>query len=175
MTQKELQQMLDSFQKEVTKKDWEIDRDVRLVSMCEDAAKIRGEEIKNDKSHQSSAGKARAQKGGKEQLQSVTSFEARSKGGITSGNNNVKSGHWKKVQEAALEIVTQEVECPHCGSKGNLNIMKRWHFDKCKWQGFDFSLVFTMDKQGISQNQIARELGITRWNVRDILNGEYGK
>ena len=27
-----------------------------------------------------------------------------------------------------------KVECPHCGKVGQLTNMKRWHFDKCKFQ-----------------------------------------
>jgi len=42
MTQKELQQMLDSFQKEVTKKDWEIDRDNQIRSISSDGGKVGG-------------------------------------------------------------------------------------------------------------------------------------
>ena len=117
-------------------------------------------------------GNARAKTGGIEQIKSVQSFENSSKGGKVQGPRNVESGHWKKVQEAALEVVTQEVKCPHCSEVGNLNIMNRWHFDKCKWQGFDFSLVHKMSNNGMSQKQIARELGITRDNVRDILSGK---
>lgn len=152
------------------KKDWEIDRDIRLKDQSKKAAKKRVETLTKEQC--SNGGKVRAANGGIEQIMKASSFESRSKGGVTSGNNNVKSGHWKKVQEAALEVVTQEVKCPHCSEVGNLNIMKRWHFDKCKWQGFDFSVVHTMSKDGISQYQIARELGITRDNVRDILSGK---
>ena len=36
MTQEELQQMLDSFQKEVTKKDWQIDNSIRLTALNKD-------------------------------------------------------------------------------------------------------------------------------------------
>jgi hypothetical protein len=25
-----------------------------------------------------------------------------------------------------------KVKCPHCGQEGDNNLMKRWHFDKCK-------------------------------------------
>lgn len=28
--------------------------------------------------------------------------------------------------------IGQQVECPHCGKKGGLGIMHRWHFDNCK-------------------------------------------
>jgi len=27
-----------------------------------------------------------------------------------------------------------KIECPHCGKVGGSNIMKRWHFDRCKWK-----------------------------------------
>ena len=130
MTREELQQMLDSFQKKVTKKDWEIERDIRFKSQSKDAAKARGKMI--DKKHQSNAGKARAEKGGIEQIKSVQSFENSSKGGKVTGRKNIENGHWKKVQEAALKVVTQKVKCPHCPKVGNMNIMKRWHFDNCK-------------------------------------------
>jgi group I intron endonuclease len=32
----------------------------------------------------------------------------------------------------AAHAARTPVECPHCGKKGHLNTMKRWHFDNCR-------------------------------------------
>lgn len=126
-----------------------------------------------DSKNQSYAGKARAKKGGVQTLLDNSSFDSRSKGGKKQGPKNVESGHWKKCQDKALEIVTQKVKCPNCPKVGPHNVMQAWHFDKCKWIGFDFSVVHKMSQDGMSNNVIAKELGITRWNVSDILNGKF--
>ena len=31
-----------------------------------------------------------------------------------------------------IALNREQVQCPHCGKIGSNNIMKRWHFDKCK-------------------------------------------
>ena len=126
-----------------------------------------------DSKNQSYAGKIRAEKGGIETLLENSSYETRSKGGKKSGKQHVESGHWKKVQQEALKVVTQRVQCTHCPKVGPRNVMQAWHFDKCKWKGFDFNQVHEMSKNGMSNNKIAQELGITRFNVSDILNGKF--
>lgn len=35
----------------------------------------------------------------------------------------------KKISESVRANI---VKCPHCDKKGNISIMKRWHFERCK-------------------------------------------
>ena len=171
MTPKELKELLNNFNEKFGHvKQWQIDRVERCKAISKDGAKARGKTLTNK--HQSTSGKERAKKGGTKALLDGSSFDSRSKGGKVTGKKHVESGHWKKVQEAALNVVTQEVSCPHCTNKGNLNIMKRWHFDNCKWKGFNFDNVFKLKQRGLSASKIAKELGLTRFNINDILNGK---
>lgn len=55
-----------------------------------------------------------------------------SKGGKTSGKNNVESGHWAKCQEKSRVSVKKLVKCDVCGDVGGNSAMKGHHFDKCK-------------------------------------------
>lgn len=52
------------------------------------------------------------------------------------GKNNPFYGkkHDDSTKERLKEIANNRpiVQCPHCDRKGIVNIMKRWHFDKCK-------------------------------------------
>jgi hypothetical protein len=38
-----------------------------------------------------------------------------------------------KISEANKRNVRPDVICPHCEKSGNAIVMKRWHFDKCKF------------------------------------------
>lgn len=128
-----------------------------------------------DSKNQSLAGKERAKKGGKEQLASVRTFESRSKGGKTSGSNNVESGHWKNCQQEALKIVTQPTTCPHCGLTSNYNIIKGKHLDgKCKWLKIDKSRIIELGLMGVKYNKISEELGVKEWIVKNVMR-EYKK
>ena len=33
-----------------------------------------------------------------------------------------------------LRQIQQQVSCPHCGKKGGIRLMKRWHFNNCKYK-----------------------------------------
>ena len=39
----------------------------------------------------------------------------------------------KKMSEAKKKWAKTKVACPYCGAEGAPRIMRRWHFDKCKW------------------------------------------
>lgn len=41
----------------------------------------------------------------------------------------------KKIQMAMLGHAKHKVICPHCYKEGAPNVMKRWHFDKCRSRG----------------------------------------
>lgn len=64
-------------------------------------------------------------------------LEHRQKLTITSKGNKsnlgkVKSDETKlKLSLAQKGKKKKDAECPHCGKKGNENVMYRWHFDKC--------------------------------------------
>lgn len=51
-----------------------------------------------------------------------------------SGENNPMFGetHSQETKRIISEANKQKVICPHCGKRGGIAIMKRWHFDKCK-------------------------------------------
>jgi hypothetical protein len=40
----------------------------------------------------------------------------------------------QKISEAKLGVPQEQVQCPHCGKIGGIGIMKRWHFDNCKYK-----------------------------------------
>lgn len=37
--------------------------------------------------------------------------------------------HIERMREISYRVVT----CPNCGREGTYRIMKRWHFDNCRW------------------------------------------
>lgn len=39
-----------------------------------------------------------------------------------------------KLREIKKGIPQERTECPHCGKVGGLSLMKRYHFDKCKFK-----------------------------------------
>ena len=52
--------------------------------------------------------------------------------GNKSGLGKVKSEETKlKLSIAQKGKKKRDAECPHCGKKGNENVMHRWHFDNC--------------------------------------------
>jgi hypothetical protein len=122
-----------------------------------------------DCKNQSYAGKERAKNGGKEQLAGVRTKKSQSDGGKKTGPKNVESGHWKKCQEKALEIVTQKLTCPHCGLTSNYNIMKGKHFDKCKWLKIDKNKIIELGLSGMKYGQIANQLDIKEWLVKKVM------
>ena len=38
-------------------------------------------------------------------------------------------------QSKNFDNICRIVQCPHCDKRGGLGIMKRWHFDNCKYKG----------------------------------------
>lgn len=42
--------------------------------------------------------------------------------------NRIKNGTHNDAE------LHQKVECPHCGKIGQSFVMRRWHFDKCKYK-----------------------------------------
>ncbi|MEK9695791.1 MAG: NUMOD3 domain-containing DNA-binding protein [Candidatus Poseidoniales archaeon] len=40
--------------------------------------------------------------------------------------------HKKKRSEAMKDKPKPKIMCPHCGKKGGINMMHRWHFENCK-------------------------------------------
>ena len=50
--------------------------------------------------------------------------------GRIKGTKN-KNPAWNKGKK--MESITYSIiKCPHCNKEGGTNVMKRWHFDKCK-------------------------------------------
>lgn len=46
--------------------------------------------------------------------------------------------HKRKIRESVLKTISIEnIVCPHCHKNGGSNIMKRWHFDRCKIKCLD--------------------------------------
>ena len=39
----------------------------------------------------------------------------------------------QKISKAKKGVKLPKVKCPWCGQDGAARIMRRWHFDKCKW------------------------------------------
>ena len=155
MTREELQQMLDSFQKEVTKKDWEIDRDIRLKGMSKIANEISRKVV--------SPAKTMAQKtNGKKNKGRILSEETKIKiSESTKGKSkseihrkkiseahkgkSVSEGTKKKISESRMgikcehtskrnsEMNSKRFKCEHCGREiGGLANYKRFHADNCK-------------------------------------------
>jgi hypothetical protein len=109
MTNKEVQRMLDSFQKEVTKKDWEIDRDIQAQSMGKEWGPVQG----------------------KKNVESGLLSECQVMGGKVMGN--IAKDNWlpdARIDGGKNSHLVQHT-CPHCGySDGGPNIFKS-HFDNC--------------------------------------------
>ena len=40
----------------------------------------------------------------------------------------------QKMSEAKKGKKQKIIKCPHCGKEGGINLMKRWHFDNCKFK-----------------------------------------
>jgi group I intron endonuclease len=40
----------------------------------------------------------------------------------------------QKMSKALKGVPQEEVQCPHCGKIGGKSLMKRWHFDNCKYK-----------------------------------------
>lgn len=62
--------------------------------------------------------------------------ESQSKGGITSGNNNVKSGHIDDIRPLANAISHSKIECIHCKEPGDYVNIERYHNDNCDYPKF---------------------------------------
>ena len=53
---------------------------------------------------------------------------------LNSGWSDERKANASKLRSGRkLEIVV----CPHCNKTGGTGIMKRWHFDRCKFKGID--------------------------------------
>ena len=55
------------------------------------------------------------------------------------GSNNpnfgkTQSDEWKHKNSLANQKPKNKTHCPHCGLEGGEGIMKRWHFDNCKFK-----------------------------------------
>ena len=48
------------------------------------------------------------------------------------GNPMFGKTHNEEAKEKIRQANRQQIECVHCGMKGGIAIMKRWHFDNCK-------------------------------------------
>tara|TARA_R110000744_G_scaffold237676_1_gene355119 strand:- start:387 stop:1040 length:654 start_codon:yes stop_codon:yes gene_type:complete len=57
--------------------------------------------------------------------------QSQSKGGKTSGDNNVKSGHFDNIRKDAIKASHAHVTCPKCGNTGSVRNIKPIHFDNC--------------------------------------------
>ena len=58
--------------------------------------------------------------------------QSQSKGGKTSGDNNVKSGHWAKVGAKHGNTHSHaHITCPKCGHTGSTRNIKPIHFNNC--------------------------------------------
>ena len=40
----------------------------------------------------------------------------------------------RKISESSKGKKYKIVKCPHCGQEGGENLMKRYHFDNCKYK-----------------------------------------
>lgn len=40
----------------------------------------------------------------------------------------------RKISEGRRGVIMASIKCPHCDKVGKLNLMKRWHFDNCKFK-----------------------------------------
>ncbi len=51
------------------------------------------------------------------------------------GNTGKKQDEeWKRKRLDKIKGPHEIATCPHCGKSGGERIMKRWHFDKCKYK-----------------------------------------
>ncbi len=57
--------------------------------------------------------------------------ENRKAGGKIGGKKGARVAAAKALKKGN-HISQQQVSCPHCSMEGNIRIMKRWHFDRCK-------------------------------------------
>jgi len=53
---------------------------------------------------------------------------------MSEAKQNMSDETRKKMSEAHKGVPQEQVECPHCGKIGGIGIMKRWHFDNCKYK-----------------------------------------
>ena len=144
MTREELQSMIDSFQKKVTTKDWEIDRNIRMASQAKDANKS----LSKNKESRKFATKALK--------------DNASKGGDVAGNLNKESGHisnlgkeWGRTN--MIEHVNKVVICEHCGESCNIGNIKRWHENgKCLEKKKLEELILQYHKEGLSYKAIGK-------------------
>lgn len=155
MTQEELQQMLDSFQKEVTKKDWEIDRDARLVSMSKMAndiarkivtpAKTRAQKTNGKKNKGRKMSEEAKKKISESTKGKVVTKETRKKISDANKGKPKSEEHKQKLSESKMgikcehtskrnsEMNSKRFKCEHCNREiGGWANYKRFHGDKCK-------------------------------------------
>lgn len=50
------------------------------------------------------------------------------------GNPFYGKTHTDETKKLLAEAQKTKVVCPHCNKTGSISIMKRWHFDKCKYK-----------------------------------------
>jgi hypothetical protein len=143
------------------KRDWEIERDIRLKEQSKEGGKISGK-LNVESGHLASIrSKESSSKGGKIAGKHTSPNGGRiggKIGGKTQGNRNVQSGHLASISHLGGKITgpllgRKAVEsghlarvrplsgkiscakvytCPHCNKTGKGPIMLRHHFDRCK-------------------------------------------
>lgn len=64
-------------------------------------------------------------------LSKTVSLEQRKENGRRTGSIPKTESHKRKISESLKKKI---VKCPHCDKIGGESVMKRWHFDKCKFK-----------------------------------------
>jgi len=153
--------MLDSFQKEVTNKDWEIDRDTHLRSMAGTGGKIGGK----------IGGKTNVDSGHMENIQKIGASLGGKKQGPIQGKENVESGHIYDIQGKGGENAQKVVRtCPHCKMESKGSLYYKNHGDRCKLKGFIPEAFIDQVKEGRSKLSLAKEYGISTTYVRSLID-----
>ena len=73
---------------------------------------------------------------GKKHTEESKQLMREAKLGKPSWNKGIKTGpmseETKKKKSHPLTNKREQVTCPHCQTVGDIAVMKRWHFDKCR-------------------------------------------
>lgn len=122
---------------------------------------------KDPKGYGKKGGDIRASMDSFKNINDYISNETRSRGGKTSGDNNVKSGHWDKVTNTPIK-------CEHCHTTYKRCNYMQYHGEFCVFSVVNIEEVRNDLLEGMSQPEVEKKYRIGNPTIRKIKQGYYG-
>jgi transposase-like protein len=123
--------------------------------------------IKDPKGYGKKGGDVRASMESFKNINDFISNETRSRGGKTSGDNNVKSGHWSKV-------AFEPMKCEHCHTTYQRSNYMQFHGEFCVFSVVNIEEVRNDLLEGMSMPDVEKKYRIGNPTIRKIKRGGFG-